>query len=81
MPYNVNPSVSDVKYFLNRYDGFKKEAESLIEKYTKPGFHYKWLLEHSLFSDHEEYNKLILICMSDEFGEEKRISYIVQSYF
>lgn len=82
MPYqNEKPSQSDVNYFLNRYEGFKKQAETLIQKYSKKGFHYKWIIEHSSFSDPgPDYNELILICSSDEFGEEKRITCFEKGY-
>ena len=78
---NTSPSTSDVNYFLNRYEGFKKESSELIAKYSKPGFSYQWIIEHSIFSDPgPDYNKLILICSSDEFGEEKRITCFEKGY-
>ena len=81
MPYhNESPSQADIQYFLSRYDGFKKESGELIAEYSKPGFHYQWIMEHSSFSDPEDYNRLILICLSDEFGEEKRISCFEKGY-
>jgi hypothetical protein len=82
MPYqNEKPSQSDVSYFLKRYEGFKKQAEELIQKYSKEGFNYKWVIEHSSFSDPgPDYNRLILICSSDKLGEEKRISCFEKGY-
>ena len=82
MPYtNENPTQSDINYFLNRYDGFKKQANELIQKYSKTGFHYKWVLEHSSFKDPgPDYNELHLICSSDEFGVEKRITCFEEGY-
>ncbi len=78
---NQNPTTSEVNYFLNRYDGFKKESGELIAKYSKPGMHYQWLLEQSNFNDPgEDYNKIILVCGSAEFGEEKRISLYEKGY-
>ena len=78
---NQNPNQSEISYFLNRYDGFKKESGKLIVKYSKPGMYYQWLLEQSVFSDPgEDYNKLILVCGSTEHGEEKRISLYEKGY-
>jgi hypothetical protein len=72
---------NDVKYFLERYDGFKKETQNLIAEYSKPGHYYQWLIEQSSFSDPgEDYNKLILICGSTENGEERRTSLYEKGY-
>ena len=81
MPYhNENPSDFDINYFLNNYSGFKTEAEELIQEFSKDGLTYKWILEHSSFKDNEDYNKLILIGLSKEFGEIKRISCFEKGY-
>jgi hypothetical protein len=80
MPYTVTPSETDTKYFLNRYEGFKKQAEELIEKFSQQGLTYQWVLEHSSFSDPEDYNKLILIGFNKEFGEIRRISCFEKGY-
>jgi len=78
---NKNPSTFDINYFLNRYDGFKKETGELIAKYSKPGHYYQWILEQSSFSDPgEDYNKLILVCGTTEHGEEKRTSIYEKGY-
>ena len=78
--YNENPKQSDIQYFLNRYQGFKKQAETLIQKYSKPGLFYKWRIEHSSFCDPgPDYNRLELICYSKS-GEEKRISCFEKGY-
>lgn len=70
-----DPSQSEIEQFLNlkRFDSFKKKSEELIAKYSKSGFHYQWLLEHSNFGDVLSYDRLILIVSSEEFGEENRI--------
>ena len=81
MPYlNESPTEWDINYFLSSYSGFKKEAEELIQEFSKDGLTYQWVLEHSSFQDNEDYNKLILIGMSKEFGEMKRISCFEKGY-
>ena len=81
MPYlNESPTEWDINYFLSNYSGFKKETEEFIKEFSKEGFTYKWIIEHSSFTDHQDYNKLILIGSSNEAGEIKRISCFEKGY-
>lgn len=75
MPYfNENPSESAIQYFLNAYPDFHYQAEEFKREFSKDAHTYQWVLEHSSVTDSQDYNRLILIGFSKEFGEIKRIS-------
>lgn len=78
MPYTVIPEQWTVDYFLDRYEGFKKQVAEFKEKNPL----HSWSVEHSSFSDPgDDYNRLILIGFNEENGEEvDRISLTEKGY-
>ena len=77
MPYTREATQSDIKYFLNRYEGFAKKAKIFQKKYQM----HKWTLEMSSFEDTcEDYNKLICTGLNSQNEPTEQISIYEKGY-
>jgi hypothetical protein len=77
MPATVTADSSTINYFLSNYEGFAKQCDDFQQRHKLYEFKY----EYSLFSDPEDYNKLILIGYDKDSEQEiERISVYEKGY-